>query len=57
MDADERTETCVLCGNTDRRQNLGLWLVNDESRPVHTECWVVAYLAKRFDIGEMPKSA
>lgn len=36
-------ETCILCGATDKVQNLGMWLVADERRPVHLDCWLAAY--------------
>jgi hypothetical protein len=26
---------------------LGLWLVNDQRRPIHLECWLAAYDVER----------
>jgi hypothetical protein len=41
--AMELTETCVLCGKADLAQRFGVWFVHDDRRPVHLECWLVAY--------------
>jgi hypothetical protein len=46
-------ETCFLCRTADHSRNLGLWLVNDEKRPVHLDCWLAAYArARTRDDGE-----
>ena len=39
--------TCVLCRATDHSRNLSLWLVNDEKRLVHLDCWLTARDAER----------
>jgi hypothetical protein len=41
-------ETCVLCRAVDHSRNLSLWLVNDETKPVHLDCWLAAYDEERL---------
>ena len=36
-------ETCFVCLRVDSRENLGAWLVGDERRAVHLECWLALY--------------
>ena len=43
----ELTGTCVFCGVADLISNLGVWFANEARRPVHLECWLVAYEAER----------
>ena len=43
-------EICVLCRAADHSRNLVLWLVNDERKFVHLDCWLAAYDAERLPI-------
>ena len=36
-------DQCFVCGRVDSRANLGAWLVGDERRAVHLECWLESY--------------
>ena len=53
----ERTETCVFCARPDSAGVLGLWVVNDDRWPVHTECWIAAYRSNRLHTGKTRLSA
>ena len=43
-------DICILCRAADHSRNLGLWLVNDEKKLVHLDCWLAAYDAERPQI-------
>jgi hypothetical protein len=36
-------EICFLCHRADSNDKLGAWLVGDERRAVHLECWLATY--------------
>jgi hypothetical protein len=38
-----RNEMCFVCRRVDSLDNLGAWLVGDELRAVHLECWLASY--------------
>ncbi len=43
-------ETCALCRTADHSRNLSVWLVSDERKAVHLDCWLAAYDDERLRI-------
>jgi hypothetical protein len=53
----EPTETCLFCGRPYADQLLGVWFVQEQRWPVHTECWIDAYRSSRLPEAPIRRSA